>query len=139
MVTTSTGIFPQAFAHDACVCTAAKTTYSDATNAVLLSTAGANGSEYAHVAALPRATVTATQLQLYAFDGTTYFLIGSALLNAYTMAQTTAIPTTALGHVDGTPISEANPIRLQSGWKLYAAIGVALAGGVVFSAQRKDY
>lgn len=139
MSKTKTGVFPQNFAHDACVCTAAKTTYSDATNAVLLSTAGADGSEYARIAAMPRATVTATQLQLYAFDGTSYFLVGSALMSAYTMAQTAAIPATALVHMDGTPITEASPLRLQTGWKLYAAIGVALVAGVVFGAQRKDY
>lgn len=139
MAVTNTAAFPQSFAHDACVCTAAKTTYNDATNAVLLSTAGANGSEYAHVAAIPRATVAATQLQLYGFDGANYFLLATALMPAYTMAQTTQCASTSLVHVDGTPISENNPLRLQSGWKLYAAIGVALAGGIVFNAQRKDY
>lgn len=136
---TPTAIFAQAMALDACVCTSAKTTYNDGTNAVLLSTAAGNGSEYSHIAAIPRATVTATQVQLYAYDGANYWLIATALMPAYTMAQTTQCSATALAHVDGTTISEANPLRLQSGWKLYAAIGVALAGGVVFAAQRKDY
>lgn len=139
MAKTKTGVFPQDFFHDACVCTAAKTTFGDAANAVLLSTAGPNGSEYVRIAAMPRATVTATQLQLYAFDGANYFLVGSGLLAAFTMAQTVAIPTTALVHMDGSPIMESNPLRLQAGWKLYAAIGVALAAGIVFGAQRKDY
>lgn len=139
MTVTNTATFAQGMALDACACTAAKTTYNDGANAVLLSSAGANGSEYVHIAAMPRATVTATQVQLYAFDGTNYWLIATALMPAYTMAQTTQCAPTALGHVDGSAISEANPLRLQSGWKLYAAIGVALAGGIVFTASRKDY
>lgn len=139
MTVTNTAAFAQGMALDACVCTAAKTTYSDGVNAVLLSTAGANGSEYTHIAAIPRATVTATQVQLYAHDGSNYFLIATALMPAYTMAQTTQAASTALAHIDGAAITEFNPLRLQSGWKLYAAIGVALAGGVVVSAQRKDY
>ncbi len=139
MAGTNTGVFPQAFAHDACILTAAKTTYSDGTNAVLLSTAGANGSEYPHIAMIPRATVTATQGQLYGYDGTNYYLLGTCLIPAATVNQTTAINPTTFLHIDGGTISEANPLRLQSGWKLYAAIGVALAGGVVCNAQRKDY
>ncbi|CUW37697.1 conserved protein of unknown function [Magnetospirillum sp. XM-1] len=139
MTVTNTAAFAQGMALDACVCTAAKTTYNDGTNAVLLSSAGSNGSEYTHIAAIPRATVTATQAQLYAHDGANYFLIATTLMPAYTMAQTTLAAATAFTHIDGTAITEFNPLRLQSGWKLYAAIGVALAGGVVVSAQRKDY
>ncbi len=139
MTVTNTATFAQGMALDACACTAAKTSYNDGTNAVLLSTAGANGSEYTHIAAIPRATVTATQVQIYACDGTNYWFIASALMPAYAMAQTTQCPSTVLAHIDGTAITEFNPLRLQSGWKLYAAIGVALGGGVVFSAQRKDY
>jgi len=139
MTVTNTATFAQSMALDACVCTAAKTTYSDGANAVLLSTAGTNGSEYTHVGAIPRATVANNQIQLYAFDGASYFLIATAMMAAYTMSQSTQSPSTALSNIDGSTISEANPLRLQPGWKLYAAIGVALAGGVVVSASRKDY
>lgn len=139
MTVTNTAAFAQGMALDVCLCTAAKTSYGDGVNAVLLSSAGINGSEYTHVAAMPRATVTATQVQLYAHDGTGYWFIASALMPAYTLAQTTACVPTTLTHIDGTAITEFNPLRLQPGWKLYAAIGIALAGGVVVSAQRKDY
>ncbi|EME67919.1 hypothetical protein H261_20994 [Paramagnetospirillum caucaseum] len=139
MTVTNTAAFAQGMALDACVCTAAKTTYGDGANTVQLSAAGAQGSEYTHIAAIPRATVTATQVQLYAHDGAGYFLIATALMPAHTMAQTTQATATALAHIDGTAITEFNPLRLQSGWTLHAAIGVALAGGVVVSAQRKDY
>lgn len=139
MAVTNTGVFAQGFAHDACVLTAAKTFYADGAGAVLLSTAGANGSEYPHIAMIPRATCTATQGQLYAFDGTNYFLLATCLIPATTVNQATAISATLMQHIDGTQITEANPLRLQFGWKLYAAIGVALSGGVVCNAQRKDY
>lgn len=139
MTVTNTAAFAQGMALDACVCTAAKTSYNDGASAVLLSAVGANGSEYTHIAAIPRATVTATQVQLYAHDGADYWLIATALMPAYTMAQTTQCAPTAFTHIDGTSITEFNPLRLQSGWKLYAGIGVALAGGIVVTAQRKDY
>ncbi len=141
MPTTKTheAAFPQDFFHDACVLTAAKTTYSDGTNAVQLSVAGAQGSEYAHIAFTPRATWLATQLQLYASDGTSYFLLSTALTGAGPVSTTVAIPTYPLYHIDGTIISESNPLRLQAGWKLYAGISVALTGGWVCNAQRRDY
>jgi len=116
------------------VCVAAKTTYSDATNAVLLFTAGANGSVVYAVRALPRATVTATQLQLYRSPdaGVTLQLIDLALMAAYTMAQTTSTPKNDFGY------TETAPLRLKPTERLYAGIGVALAGGIVFDAMGED-
>lgn len=141
MAVTNTPAFPQARNTSSCVCTAAKTTYNDSTNAVLLFTAGDNGSAVNHIGALPRATVTPTQLQLYRSpdSGTTLYLCGSALMAAYTMQQTTAVPTTALLHEDGSFISELSPLGLKPNERLYAAIGVALAGGVVFTADGVNY
>lgn len=117
------------------VCTAAKTTYNDATNAVLLVTAQAtNGSILYGLRAIPRATVTATQLQLYRSPdaGTTLNLINTALMPAYTMAQTTQAAQTDFGY------TEAAPLRLAAGDSLYVGIGVALAGGIVFDPQCED-
>ena len=139
MAVTNTAIFPQAFAHDKCVCTAANTTYTATTNMVLLSTAGANGSEYPHISAIPQATNVLTNLQLFIYDGTTPYLVAMAVMAAQTLSTTTALAPVPLMHIDGTAITEANPLRLQSGYKLYAATGVANAGGIVFNAQRKDY
>jgi hypothetical protein len=133
-VTPNSIVTPQAVQSATAICTAAKTTYNDATNAVLLVTAGANGAVVYGIRALPRATVTATQLQLYRSSdgGTTLILINSALMAAYTMAQTTAVPATDFGY------SETNPLRLKATERLYVAIGVALAGGIVFDAQYED-
>lgn len=116
------------------VCTAAKSTYNDAANAVLLYTAGANGSVVYSVRALPRATVTATQLQLYRSSdaGVTLLLFDLALMAAYTMAQTTSTPKNDFGY------TETAPLRLEAGERIYAAIGVALAGGIVFDAMGED-
>ncbi|SFB92328.1 hypothetical protein SAMN05428997_1034 [Bosea sp. CRIB-10] len=128
--------FTQAAKLSSCICTAAKTTYNDAANAVLLFTAGADGARVSRVWAIPRATVTATQLQLYvSYDaGVTLHLIETALMAAYTMAQTTQAPAT-----DFVRATAANPLRLPANARLYAAIGVALAGGIVFSADAEDF
>ena len=118
----------------AAVCTAAKTTYSDTANAVLLVTAGANGSLISRLSAIARATVTATQLQLYLSTdgGTTLILLTTQLMAAYTMAQTTQAPLVDFGYTDSAPL------RLGPNERLYAAIGVALVGGVAFSATAQD-
>jgi peptidase E len=134
MPTANSIITPQAVKSANAVCTAAKTTYNDSTNAVKILTAGASGSVLYGLKAVPRATVTATQLQLYRSpdNGVTLYLIGSALMAAYTMAQTTAAPVTDFGYTEG------QPLRLGSIDTLWVAIGVALAGGVSFDAQYED-
>ena len=136
MAKTFTAPFTQAAKLSSCVCTAAKTAYTDATNAVLLYTAGAEGARVYRVWAIPRATVTATQLQLYvSYDaGTTLTLIDSALMAAYTMAATTAAPATDLPRA-----VVASPMRLPANARLYAAIGVALANGIAFHADAEDF
>lgn len=142
MPLTNTAVFPQAMQTAVAVCTAAKTTYNDTTNAVLLLTAAANGSEVTSLSAVPRATVTATQLQLYLSRdaGTTLALLGTELMGAYTMAQTSkATPTYFLHPGNGMPIADANPLRLGPNDRLYVAIGVALAGGIQFAAGARDY
>lgn len=129
-------VFAQAGRTVTAVATAAKTTYNDAANAVLLCTAHATaGSLLKALSAMPRATVTATKLQLYiSFDGgTTLWLISSALMAAHTVANTTATPITSFAD-----ITEDTPIRLPAGSSLYVGISVALAGGVVFAGQIED-
>ena len=141
MAVTNTAVFPQTPTTAVAVCTAACTTYSDATNKVLLYTAGANGGEICHLSAIPRATVTATQLQLYLSkdSGTTMSLVSTSLMAAYTMAQTTVCSGTQILHGDGSTITEANPLRLAAADRLYVAIGVALSGGMEFIAEGRDY
>jgi hypothetical protein len=113
--------------------TAAKTTYNDNANAVLLLTAGANGGVLYGVKALPRANVTASQLQLYSSpDGVAMSFIGSAVLAAYNFADTTAPTPADFG------FTETNVRRLAPNERIYCATRVALAGGIVFDAQYED-
>ncbi len=142
MTVTNTAAFGQALRKVQAVLTAAKTTYADLTGAVSLGTTGANGSLLVKIGAHPRATVTATQLQLYLHDGTNTSLIGSALMGAYTMANTTAVPATPILDVNGEPITDQNPMYLPptggTTWTLYAGAAVALAGGIVMSGELVD-
>lgn len=111
-------------------------------NAVLLGTAGADGGLITSVSAIPRATVTATALYLWsATDGTGAIkrLVASALMLAYQLAGTTENARTVFKHADGTAISEAAPLRMQAGEKLYCGIGVTLVSGVVFSVRETDF
>lgn len=118
------------------VCDTANTDLDDApsANVLLLVTAGANGAVVFGLAATPRATVTATRLELYLSKdaGTTKRLIKSVLMSAHTVATTTAIPSTDFGY------SETAPLRLGASERLYVGIGVTLAGGIVFAAQYED-
>jgi hypothetical protein len=106
------------------------------TNTVLLCTAGADGALLTRLSAIPRATVTASSLLLWiSLDGgTTKRLVDSALMAAHTVAATTAIPVTAFSRY-----SEDTPERLQAGASLYVGSAVALAGGIVFTAEYTDF
>lgn len=105
------------------------------TGAVELLTAGAEGALLTRLTATPRATVTASSLVLFVSKdgGATKRLADSALMAAYTMATTTAVPVTAFGY------SESAPLRLEAGDKLFVGSQVALAGGIVFKAEWTDF
>lgn len=106
------------------------------TNTVLLVTAGADGAILTNVRAMPRATVTASSLVLYISSdtGTTKRMIDSALMAAYTQAATTLTPVTSFAG-----ITETAPIRLAAGDQVYCQSEVALAGGIVFTAQFTEF
>src|SRR4051812_11417021 len=95
-------VTPQAMRAVHAIATAAKTTMNDAANAVLLAAASTNGSVLRRLAALPRATVTATQLHLWRSpdSGTTLYLVKTVLMPAYTVAQTTLNAETDFGYSD---------------------------------------
>ena len=119
------------------VVSAAATVYSDTpSNTVELLTAGADGALVTRLAAMPRATVTASSLLLFLQKSgqTTKRLIDSELMSAHTLAATTAIPETVFANV-----SDSTPIRLEAGDKLFVGSLVALAAGIVFAAQWMDY
>lgn len=135
-VTANSIVTPQAIKTASAVPVTANSTYSDTpTNTVLLLTAGLNGGRLTRLVAIPRATVTATQLQLYSSTdaGVTKRLIFTSLMNAYTMAQTTQAPATDFG------FSDTFPLLLLASEALYVGIGVSLAGGIAFRAEYGDY
>lgn len=134
-VTGNNVITPQTPKSGVAVCTTANTTYSDTpTNTQKLLTAGPNGARVTKITAIARATVTATELQLYvSYDaGTTKKLMNSKLMAAYTVAQTTANVPTDFGY------TEDLPLQLLAGAEIYAAIGVTNTG-IVFHAEWGDY
>lgn len=118
-----------------CVVTGANTSYTDSpSNSVELVPAQTKGCRLTKITALARATNTATELQLFVSSdsGTTKRFIDSALLAAYTVAQTTR-------QVKGSfNLSETDPLILAAGESLWAAIGVANTG-VVFRAEGGAY
>lgn len=132
-VTPNSIVTPQTPRSQQAVCTAAKTTYGDAANLVTLFVAGGNGARITRLWTVPRATVTATQLQLYKGQAGSPVLYKTGVMAAYTMAQTTECPVTDFG------FSEDNPLILDANEELSCAIGVALAGGIAFHAEGADY
>lgn len=119
------------------VVTGAATVANDTpANTMELMTAGAEGCILTSLSAMPRGTVTASSLVLWLSKdgGTTKRIRDSVLMNAYTLAATTAIPVTRFAN-----ISENTPIRLEAGDKLYVGSQVALAAGIVFEAEYTDF
>jgi hypothetical protein len=136
MAKTFTAPFAQTPKTATAVATAATTLTDTPSNTVQLLEAGADGCIVTSLTALPRATVTASDLVLFISkdSGTTQRLTDSALMTAYTSATTTATPVTTF-----TRISESSPLRLEAGDRLYVGSQVALAGGIVFTAQYTDF
>ena len=126
-------VLPQAIRRASKILTAANATYNGVPNVTKLIDGGANGSILRRLQAVPLATVTATQLQLFVFDGTTYVLANTAYMSPYTMAQTTQDTPTDFGYSDG------NTLYLPNGFTLYVGIGVAVGGGIAFHAEVNDF
>lgn len=136
MPTANSIITPQTPKTGHAVTTTANTTYTDApTNTQLLLNATSAPARVTRITAMPRATVTATMLQLYLSKdgGTTKRLINSKLMAAHTVAATTAIPVTDFGY------SDVNPLLLEQGDSLYVAQAVTLADGICWDAEWANY
>jgi hypothetical protein len=135
-VTPNSIITPQTPRTATCVLTNASTDMDDApTTTELLVTAGANGARVTKITAVPRATVTATRLDLWLSKdaGVTKRLIETALMSAHTVANTTEIPTTDFGFSDDLPLV------LEASDRVYASTAVSLTAGIVVAAQSADY
>ncbi len=136
MAKTNTAPFAQTEKTGTAELTAASVITTDTpTNTLLLFTAGSDGALFTQLGFTPRATVTATACYLFTSDdsGSTKMLEKSVLMEAHTVAATTAIPTTDFGY------TESAPLRLEAGEELYVSIGVALASGVVAVGRGTDF
>ena len=127
-VTANSAVLPQAVTGGTAVATTANTTYTDTpTNTVLLVSSATNGQIITKLTALARATVTATELQLFVSPdgGTTKRFVGSKLMAAYPVAATTAQTPTDFG------FTVSDRMELAAGESLYVGISVSNTG-IVF-------
>lgn len=102
----------------------------------LLTTAGPKGSIITRLTAIPRGTCSASCLMLFTSKdaGATKKLKDSELLPTVSVATNTAIPEILFGNY-----SETNPLRLGPNERLYVGNQVALAAGLVWTAERSNY
>ena len=116
--------------------TAAKTTYGDSTNAVLLLTAGSSGGALYGLTAIPASTLAADDKAMLFRSrdgGTTLFYVKSVLVKAYASDAGTTTPTQAdFGYTN------SSPLRLGANERLYVGIYTADANGIVFDAQYEN-
>jgi hypothetical protein len=129
-------VTPQTPKSSSGVATAANTGYTDSpANAVVIYTAGANGSRVSRASVVTRATTTAAEMQLFRDHdgtGTTKRFVRSKTMPATTVAQTVGQEPVDFGY------SDANPMILAAGEKLYGATGVA-GTGFVFTVEGADF
>jgi len=142
MAVTNTGAFGQTPNIGQAILTAAKAApLSGSSDVVLLFTAGANGALVNGIAAIPRNTLaSAAHIAIYysTDSGTTNNLIAIGLLSAWTFATTTAPTPLNLANLNGLVISATNPLYVPAGMKLYASTSVALANGILVTANGID-
>lgn len=136
MATSADPIFATGFDTFVGKATAAKTTFTDATNAVLMLTAGAEGALVTSCLARALATLSGATVY-YCFisrdAGTTLALKAAILVSADTVSTTDAPLATDMGP------SEDAPWKLGPGDILYCAISVANATGVQFVGEYEDF
>lgn len=113
------------------------TTVMDGTGVTPLLIAGTEGSLVTDLKVIPRGTVSATVVRLYISqdDGTSWAIIDSVNLAAYTLSQT-ASPT-MVRFVD-----KSNPdgaLRIPADCHLGVSMGVAQSAGLTINAEYLDY
>ncbi len=137
-VTPNSIVTPQGIRSSSGVATTSNSTSSDTpTNSVNIATAGPSGSRVTRITAIARASIVTnpTELQLFRDGdgtGTAKRLIRSKAMPVYGVSQTSGQPETDFGY------SDANPLKLAAGEKLWAAIGVSNTG-IVFNVELEDY
>ena len=134
-------ILPQTVRTVSATVTGANTTYTGSStpaNAVLLFSAGTNGSILRRLKARPlyasgSTAFTATQAQLIKYSGSTVWLDDDASIVTQTMSPTTGAVACDFGYTDTLTR------YLQSGFSFYVGIGVAWTPGVIFTADIGDF
>lgn len=135
-MTANSVVFPQGINTAQAAVTAAKTTYGDNANAVLLLTAGATGSIVYGMTALPKGVLAAdTKVMLFRSQdaGVTLSYIRSVLVKAYAADAATTVPTLA-----DFGFTETAPLRLKATERLYVGGFAAAANGIAIDAQYED-
>ena len=130
-VTPNSIVTPQTVISGSALCTAANSSYTAPTTVQLLA-GQTNGARITSVTAAALATASATECQLFTYDGTTYKFLKSVALS-YTVAQTTGQTPVDFGYAD------SNPLYLAPNEQLVAAIGVANATGIRFHCHGGAY
>lgn len=135
MAVSNDAVYAQKPVNFAAKATAAKTTMSDSTNAVLLHTASANGDVVTRVKARPQGTATAGVCYLFTSkdSGTTL-----SMKEAEAAAADTVSTTDAPAPISFSNISEDAPMLLSPNEQLYCAISVALSAGYVFEGHAEQ-
>jgi hypothetical protein len=133
-VTANSVITPQGVQTAQATCTAAKTTYTDNTNAVLLLTAGANGGVlYGMTARAKGTTGGGGRVDVFSsLNGTTLAFINGANFATYTQSTTAVPPLTDLGY------TETAPRRLAPLEQIWVGTSIATTNGIVVDAQYEN-
>lgn len=129
MTITNTAAFAQYRRNYAATVITANTNYATPSNTVLLAVAGPDGSLVTRVVSTPLATVTQTQMQFYLSKdgGGTFSLLSTGVIQPYTVSQTSQIGTLTTTQIDGTSLSETNPIPL-TGMTDFQAVSPTFCG-----------
>jgi len=120
--------------------TASKNHDGTTTNAVLIYTAGPNGSRIDEIKALPLGTNVASALRIFINNGS----VSTTAVNN-TLYADVALPSTTISEVNGQSeviVRQPNDNRslvLPPGYKLYATIGTTVAAGWEVTAQGGDF
>ncbi len=114
MPITNTAAFAQYRRIYSATVTTANTNYRAPTNTAMLTVAGPDGSLITRMASIARATVAQTQMQYYLSKdgGTTFTILTSGVIAACTLTQTIQMGGLTVTQIDGSAISETNPIPL---------------------------
>lgn len=115
-------------------CTAAKTTYGDATNAVLLFTTGANGGVLYGLSGIAKGTTGAAgRLDIFSsLNGTTLVFLNSVNFVSYTQS-TSSAPLR-----NDAPWSESAPRRLEPLEQIWVSTSIAATAGYAVDAQYEN-